>query len=194
MNDFLHAAEKHEPSTLDNLMEGFQIIRQSRFSRKELLGKTMMERYPGIEDTELFGVLQHCMKERTTATFDNQFTFPDGSSGYFELRIEPVPEGLFILSLDVTDKQKAEQVKSEYIRGLEEMVYMTSHQLRQPITNMAGLLSLLKDAKTLPEDFSKILAFMEESIADLDHFTENLTVFINELQKSIRQSKKKSGI
>ncbi len=183
--------------TLDDLMEGFQLIgydwkylyvnkailRQSRYSKDELLGSTLMDKYPGIENTELFVILSTCMKERISATIENDFTFPDGSSGCFELRIQPVPEGLFILSVDITERRETERERREYIRGLEEMIYMTSHHLRQPITNIQGLLSMVGDAPQPSEEFNQVFAYLQQSILDLDSFTEDLTVFINELKK-----------
>src|SRR5688572_14502042 len=93
-------------SVLDNLLEGCQIIsfdyryvyvneavaKQGRRSREELLGRTMMELYPGIETTHMFSLLTACMTERKPAELENEFTFPDGSLGWFALKIEPVPE------------------------------------------------------------------------------------------------------
>ncbi len=107
---------------LDRLLEGCQIIgpdwrylyvneaaaRQGRRPREELLGLTMPEAYPGIERTPMFETLARCMRERTYARMENEFTFPDGSRGWFELRFEPVPEGVFILSMDVTERMLAE--------------------------------------------------------------------------------------
>ena len=77
---------------LQNMREGIQIIgydwrylfvnnsvvEQSKYSNEELLGHTMMEKYPGIENTELFKVLQCCMKDRNPQILENEFTFPDG--------------------------------------------------------------------------------------------------------------------
>jgi hypothetical protein len=37
----------------------------------------LVEAYPGIDRTELFGVLRHCMEQRTSAAVENEFTFPD---------------------------------------------------------------------------------------------------------------------
>lgn len=110
-------------STLDNMLEGAQIIdrnwtyvyvndvvaQQGKKTKSELLGKTMMEAYPGIEKTELFGVVKKCMGERTHRLMENKFIFPNGSVGYFELSIQPVPEGLFILSYDITERVQAEK-------------------------------------------------------------------------------------
>src|SRR3990172_5289817 len=94
------------------MLEGCQIIgfdwryiyvndaaaRQGRTKPEELLRRTMMEAYPGIEDTELFRVLRRCMEDRLPDNMENEFSFPDGTSGWFELRTQPVPEGIFILS------------------------------------------------------------------------------------------------
>ncbi|MCB0397185.1 MAG: PAS domain-containing protein [Flavobacteriales bacterium] len=153
-----HQALDH--ATLDDLIEGYQligfdwrylyvnkaVIKQSKYtSKNDLVGHTMMEKYPGIETTDLFKLLEKCMKTRTSSTMINEFTFPDNSKGWFELRIEPVPRGLFILSIDITERKRAEEAKKEYINSLEEMIYMTSHKIRQPICNIKGIINLLNN-------------------------------------------------
>jgi PAS domain S-box-containing protein len=105
------------PQVLDTLTEGCQVIgpdytyrylndaavRQSRRAREALLGRRMEEVFPGIESTPMFAMLQRCMEERVALRTENEFQYPDGGTGQFELRFEPVPEGVFILSLDVTE-------------------------------------------------------------------------------------------
>ena len=109
--------------TLDNMLEGCQIIdrewrylyvnkaaaKHGRLSIDQLLHRTMMEVYPGIEKSELFSILTRCMIERTPHTMENRFDHPDGNIGWYELSIEPIPEGLFILSIDITSRKLAEQ-------------------------------------------------------------------------------------
>jgi PAS domain S-box-containing protein len=134
----LRASEKHFRETLDNMMEGCQIVghdwrylyvndavvKHGRTTKEELLGKTMMEIYPGIEKTAMFSTLKRCMQKRVSALLENEFEFPDGKKGWFELRVQPVPEGIFILSVDITERKEAEQAlsKSEekYRRLFEE--------------------------------------------------------------------------
>jgi PAS domain S-box-containing protein/putative nucleotidyltransferase with HDIG domain len=108
--------------TLDGLLEGCQIIdfdwryiyinraaaRHGHRSPEELIHRTMMEAYPGIESSELFSVLKRCMQERASQQMENRFDYPDGGTGWFELSIQPVPEGLFILSMDITAHKLAE--------------------------------------------------------------------------------------
>jgi PAS domain S-box-containing protein len=118
----LHASEKLFRSTLENLMEGCQIIsRDWRYiylneiaaghgqkSVPELVGRTMQEAFPGIEKTEMFSHLQRCMAEGSPHQLESQFAYKDGTSAWFHLFIQPVPDGLFILSLDVTARKQAE--------------------------------------------------------------------------------------
>jgi PAS domain S-box-containing protein len=108
--------------TLDGLLEGCQIIgfdwryiyinqaaaRHGHQTPEQLIDRTMMEAYPGIETTELFSVLKRCMEDRSTHHMQNRFEYPDGSSGWFELSIQPVPAGLFILSMDITGHMLSE--------------------------------------------------------------------------------------
>ena len=78
----------------------------------ELVGHTMMEVYPHIESTAMFRLLERCMNDRVTEEFDNLFTFSDGESRWFEIRIEPAPEGICIYSIDIHE-QKLWQVEME---------------------------------------------------------------------------------
>ncbi len=175
-------------------MEGFQLIgfdwrylyvndavvKQSKYSREELIGFTMQEKYPGIEKTEMFRTLEYCMKERVPAHMDNEFTFPDGSKGCFELRIQPVPKGLFILSVDVSERKRAEEEKKQYVSGLEEMLFMTSHKVRQPITHIMGAYHLLEKSSHSTEEVRQIADYIKASIISLDNFTKELNTFLHD--------------
>jgi PAS domain S-box-containing protein len=110
---------------LDNMLEGCQIIgfdwhylyvnneaaaSYERCTKEELLDSTLMERHPGIEKTPVFAVLQRCMQERSIERIENEFTYPDGASARFELLVQPVPDGIFILSQDITQRKRTEEV------------------------------------------------------------------------------------
>lgn len=187
--------KKSEETTLDTLIEGFQLIsfdwrylyvndavvKHSKYTREELLGYTMMEKYPGIEKTPMFDLLKQCMKERRSDCFENEFTYPDNSKGWFELRIQPVSEGLFVLSIDITERKKVEENRIEYINGLEQMLFITSHKVRQPITQIMGMSELLNKSQSTREDLLLITDYMKVAVNSLDSFTKELTLFMNSL-------------
>lgn len=118
----LKTSEVRYHHILDSMTEGGQIIgwdwrylyvnevvaQQGRRTPDELLNHTMMEMYPGIEKTALFEALQRCMHARQPTRMENPFTFPDGNVGWFDLSIQPVEEGIFVLSTDITARKLAE--------------------------------------------------------------------------------------
>ncbi len=51
-----------------------------------------------------FRALPALVLERAAQQFEKAVTFPDGSTRWFEVSVVPVPEGIFVLSLEVTDE------------------------------------------------------------------------------------------
>jgi len=85
------------------------VARHGRTTKEKLLGRTMMEAYPGIEKTKMFAKLQRCMKERIPVHMENEFEYPDEKKRWFELSVQPVHEGIFILSIDITEHKMAQK-------------------------------------------------------------------------------------
>lgn len=123
----LMESEERFRGTMDNMLEGCQIIghdwryiyinkaaeRHNRRPKEELLGKRYMDIWPGIEKTKVFEVISRCLNESLCENLENYFVFPDGVSGWFELRIQSIPEGIFILSIDITERKKTEEAIKE---------------------------------------------------------------------------------
>lgn len=167
----------------DSLIEGVQVINpewkyiyvndtvaiHGQYKREELLGYTMMEKYPGIETTEMFSFIRRCMTEGIPHQMVNEFNFPDGSKGYFELRIQAVNEGVLVLSFDVTKQKEAEKyllsinseldelVRQRTIeltaknKELEQFAFIASHDLQEPMRTVANYIHIIE------EDYSEVL-------------------------------------
>jgi len=119
----LQESEKLYSSTLSSMLEGVQIVDRgwhyvylndaavmhARTSRDELIGKTMMDAYPGIDGTQMFTSLRRAMESRTASRILNEFEYPDGNKAWFELGIQAVPDGILITSIDVSDRKLAEE-------------------------------------------------------------------------------------
>jgi PAS domain S-box-containing protein len=122
MEQMIRESENRLRGILDNMLEGVMIIdfgwryqyandalvKQSKYSREEFIGYSLMEKYPCVEDTELFKAFERSMKDRIVQQVETEFVFPDNTRGWFEFHIEPVPEGIFVLSMDITERKRTE--------------------------------------------------------------------------------------
>jgi PAS domain S-box-containing protein len=120
--------EKRYRNTLDNMVEGCQIVdfnwryvyvnlnaaKQNQNTSEVMLGKTMMELYPGFESTNIYATLKNCMDNKQEQQMESKFTFPNGTSRVFNIRVQPSPEGIFIQSNDVSERKNAERALLEY--------------------------------------------------------------------------------
>jgi PAS domain S-box-containing protein len=133
--DELQKAEARLTKSLDSLLEGCQILgfdyrfiyinnsaaMQGRRSKSEFLGHKIMDVLPGIEKTEMFAVMKVCMEERIPQHMENEFTYQDGSKGWFELSFQPIDEGIFILSIDITNRKNTEIALKEKLDEVEKL-------------------------------------------------------------------------
>lgn len=80
-----------------------------------------------------------------------------------------------------------EQMSSEretYIKELEEMLFITSHEVRKPVSSCLGLMNLVESDKSLSqEELWKIIEHLKSSALELGSFTAKLTTFIYEMGK-----------
>jgi PAS domain S-box-containing protein len=129
--------ERSLNAALDALEEGIQVLspefrylhvneaaaRHGRKSREELLGRSMIECYPGIDRTPMFASLSRCMRDRSSATLENEFAYENGDRTWYELRVRPCPAGLVVVSIDVSERKSMElRLASAYEQALRDLV------------------------------------------------------------------------
>jgi PAS domain S-box-containing protein len=189
--------EKQYRFLMENMQEGIQVIstdwrflfvnnaviQQSKRQNEDLVGYTLMEKYPGIEETELFRVLQRCMKEQTSAHIENEFCFPDHTSGWFELSIQPVPEGLFILSMDISErkeymerlkKKQSQLANAQKIAKLARWEWNVRENSLAYCNELFDLLDLPNQQILSIEDFVQLICFEQK-----DQFRREMAVALD---------------
>jgi signal transduction histidine kinase len=91
------------------------------------------------------------------------------------------------MRLPIDEKKKADEERIEHIKSLEEMLFMTSHQVRQPIVNLLGLANQLEDPTNTQDEILKIVGYIKDSVVSLDSYTKELTFYMCELNKNAKE-------
>jgi PAS domain S-box-containing protein len=169
----LRRSEARFRSTLDNMMEGCQIIgfdwrylyvnavaaAHGRRTREELLASSLPAAYPGVETTEMFAALKRCLEERLPSQMENEFVYPDGVRAWFQLAVQPVPEGAFVLSIDITERKRAEEELGLHRAHLEDMVRERTSELQK---SGLALMNIVEDLNQKTSDLEKANARLQE--------------------------------
>lgn len=95
-------------------------------SKADLIGRTLWELTPGLEQTELATIFHQVMRERQSRRYVHHQIWPNGHSAWLESRIVPVKAGLAAFYRDVSDELLAQQELSETSRRLNAILSNTT--------------------------------------------------------------------
>ena len=206
--DALRKTEERYRSTLDTILEGCQLIGfdwrylylnpaaevQSGKPNVEMLGRKLQDVWPGVENSKVYVLLQQCMNERISVHAETKVEFTNGKKAWFDVRAQPVPEGIFVLSADISERKRAERVLQEMNESLELKVLertrdldaakdraeaadrvksaflaTMSHELRTPLNSILGFTGIVLKgmAGPLTPEQSKQLAMVQGSARHL---------------------------
>lgn len=82
-----------------------------------------------------------------------------------------------------SDLEKTESYLKEYILGLEEMMFIISHKVRQPVAHLLGIANLFDHVMNSPTELKQLVNYIKQSTQSLDRFTQELTIFMNDLDQ-----------
>jgi PAS domain S-box-containing protein len=144
---------------------------QIHLTREQLLGRTPLELYPGFEGTPIHAALQAALDTGQPQRVENRLLRRDGETGFFELNIQPVPEGIVVLSVDQTERRRAENRRDaleEQLRQSQRMEAVgrlaggIAHDFNNVLSIILGygedILSTLKEGDPMREDMQEIQA------------------------------------
>src|SRR5262249_26062551 len=136
----LRSAEERFRDGLDQMLEGCALLdfgwnflyvneaaaRYGSRKARDMIGRSLLELFPEVIGTEFFARYRRCMEERISQRFESSIATPDGGVRWFEMSVVPVPEGIFLLSLETTERRQAEKELRRSEERLRQAVRVSS--------------------------------------------------------------------
>lgn len=142
----LRESERRFRTTLNQMAEGCAIFDRDltyRFvnsvgasqvgrSPEALLGRRFLEVFADLDRSDFHRRAQECLRTGIAQVFESEFPAPEGTPRCFQLHLYPAPEGLFLLSQDITEQRRAEEERRQLQAHVERAQKMDS------LGNLAG--------------------------------------------------------
>lgn len=167
-----------------------KFCQKSQYSEQELLGQNHRIINSGFHPKSFFEVMWNTIKSGEIWQGEVKSKSKDGSFFWLHSVIIPIFDDdknitqFFSLRFPIDDKKKREEEHFEQVKLMEQMLFMISHKVRQPVANLLGLSAIIENHLESPEELLNIINYIKESTAALDDFAKELTAFIHEVKQN----------
>lgn len=153
---------------------------------ENLIGKSFLDIYPRVVSTRIFSWLDQCMKDRKPLHAEFDYTFKDNSVRWYEVSVEPVEEGIFILSNEITERKKVERESQLLAKQLSEISSSVPGAVYQFVLTAQGEMkfTFVSDGIEQLTGFKKEVCYIDALAA----FSLVTPDYIEELYQTISES------
>lgn len=158
----------------------------SEFLKSELIGRTHNVISSGYHSKEFFADLWRTIKNGNIWNGEIRNRTKTGNFYWVDTVIIPVKiefdTQYLSLRTVITERKELEEKKAEYYKSIEQLLFMTSHKIRGPLTSIMGLIQVNKE-NISDEDLNRSLQYLQTSTDELDQFTKEMTNYLHYLKK-----------
>ena len=156
-------------------------------TRKEFFsGKSILEIFPGFEDTSFFKVYKKVMETREPETTSGKYIFEDGREGWYEVRVSPTPEGIVCVARDITERKKVEEelrnteqklLQSQKLESVGRLAGGVAHDFNNLLTTILGYTELISMEQDLTATMNEGVQEIKKSAERAASLTQQLLAF-----------------
>lgn len=146
----------------------------NRKSKEEFLHKCLWDVAPRYKNTIVYERYTKAFKEQKAQFFE---LLSEYSDTYFEIRVFPNKEGLFVLYSDITNRKENENKQKYYdqLKIIGEMAAGVAHEVRNPMTTIKGFFQLIAQN----EDLKKYEDIFNLMIEEVNRVNDIITDFLD---------------
>jgi PAS domain S-box-containing protein len=132
-----------------------------------------------IEAASWSGYAQRALKGESVQV-EEKYNLVSGREVYYDVVLNPMYDvnneiiGVGCFSRNVTHLKTIELQLSRQLSQLREIAWIQSHELRRPLANIMGLISLLELDVDKPEQMKESLQLLQQSCDELDNIVKDI--------------------
>jgi len=121
---------------LDGLVEGCSLLsfdwiylyvndaaaQQGFLPRESLIGRSIHDIFPTARETEFFRVCRVAMEQRIPQRFEAFFTYDDGITRWYETSAQPVADGIFLFTLEITKRRESQKALEDAVKFSNNLI------------------------------------------------------------------------
>jgi len=160
----------------------------SKYSREELIGQDHRIVNSNYHPSSKFKELWDTIKSGNVWRADVRSRAKDGTFFWLDSTIVPIHDEngviteYFSLRTPIDDRKKIEEEQKEYVKNLEKMLFMVSHEVRHPVSQILGIVNILQEHGNLDSESSELISNLKISASDLDVFIKKLSSFMHDMR------------
>jgi len=158
--------------------------RVSQYSVGELIGHSHNVVNSGYHRTEFFSELWQSISSGRMWQGEIRNRAKDGSIYWVKTVIIPIMDdarqitSYLSLRSVITEQKMLEEEKKVYLQSLEDMLYMVSHELRNPITKCMGILNIMTTTMSPDNEYQALLDCMVDATLQMDGYSKRLNDYL----------------
>ena len=138
-----------------------------KLNREQIIGKNLIEISPRIKETERYKLYLEVIHTGEPVVI-NEVRIDPGLGNYVSMiNVFKLGEGLGLSAINITDRKEA-------VDELETFVYKLSHDMRAPIANILGLISIAKTEIKDIKATKSYLSIIKNQVERLDTILQKL--------------------
>lgn len=146
--------------------------------RDHLLGKNLWDFFPRSREGEFYPQYERALKEKISVHFEECYT---ALGVWGSMHVYPKKDGLAVYFVDITAQKKNQIEQLRQMKMIEKqneqlkrISWIQSHEVRAPLSNILGLVELVKENQGIPID-ANIIDMLAKAAQDLDDVVRNIT-------------------
>jgi len=192
----LYAIIDNTPDAIWTFDTGFRLmaankaffqLRQNVYNRSINIGDSIFK-YTSEAAQQKWRPLYERVLEGETLTLE-ETRVTGGTEVYVEIAMNPVYDddgrliGCMGITRDVSARKMAEREIAAYMKKMEAFTFKTTHELRNPITNIMSLVTLSRFEGNTPGDLMQYFDMVDTSVRKLDGIVTDLIYLISKYNR-----------